>query len=126
LRIVAEARRAVLATIGPDGVPRTVPICFAVRAGEVVTALDHKPKGESRPARLTNITADARVTVLFDRYDDDWALLGWVMVRGRARIEPPGAASAVLAARYPQYAERPPAGEVIAISPERIAWWTWR
>lgn len=120
-----EARRAVLATIGADGVPRPVPITFALRDGDIVSAIDHKPKSGRVPARLANIAARAAVSVLFDRYDDDWEALGWVMVRGRARIEPPGTANEVLRARYPQYAAHPPAGAVIAITPERISWWSW-
>lgn len=124
--IVDGARRAVLATIGPDGAPRAVPITFALRGTDIVSAIDHKPKRARPPARLANIAARPAVAVLFDRYDEDWTRLGWVMVRGRARIEPPGSAGAELGARYPQYAGRPPAGEVIAVTPEAISWWSWR
>ncbi|HYZ46435.1 MAG TPA: TIGR03668 family PPOX class F420-dependent oxidoreductase, partial [Actinomycetota bacterium] len=42
-----------------------------------------------------------------------------------ATLEPPGSASAELLERYPQYRDDPPAGQVIALTPERILWWLW-
>ena len=49
-----SARRAVLATIAPDGHPRLVPICFVV-TGEppiLYTPIDDKPKRDGRPFAL--------------------------------------------------------------------------
>ncbi|MGH2820646.1 MAG: TIGR03668 family PPOX class F420-dependent oxidoreductase, partial [Actinomycetota bacterium] len=117
LRILQDARRAVLATIAADGSPRIVPVGFALREGEVVTAIDRKPKSGRRLARLRNLERDARVSLLADRWDEDWTGLGWVRVEGTARIEAPGSAAAELRARYPQYREEPPDGEVIVVTP---------
>lgn len=121
--IVDAARRAVLVTLGDDGAPHAVPVCFALRGDDVVTAVDDKPKRTRDLARVRNVRRDPRATLLFDRWDEDWARLGWVMVTARARVEPPGAAAGVLAARYAQYRERPPAGDVLACAPERVLWW---
>ncbi len=123
--LFAQARRAVLATAGRDGRAKLVPVCFALRAGNVVTAVDRKPKGGRRLARLRNIERDARASVLVDRWDEDWSRLGWARVEGSARVDPPGSADAELRARYPQYGGEPPDGEVIVVVPERIVWWTW-
>jgi PPOX class probable F420-dependent enzyme len=123
--IVTDARRAVLATVGRDGAPHAVPVCFALWRDGIVTAIDHKPKSGRPLARLANIEAGGRATFLFDRWSEDWRRLGWVMARGPARVEPPGSAARELAARYPQYGERPPQGPVIVLRPERVLWWTW-
>src|SRR6478609_11396275 len=86
-----SARRAVLATIAPDGHPRLVPICFVV-AGEppiLYTPIDDKPKRTDDPlalARVRDIQADPRVTVLVDRWDEDWTRLAWLRVEGGARL----------------------------------------
>ena len=128
--LLAGARVARFATVTPRGRPRIVPICFAV-AGEVIYhAVDHKPKATRELARLADIEHDDRAALLADHYtDDDWAALWWVRADGRARvinnITSPEAvrALALLAERYPQYRERPPAGPVVALDIERITGW---
>lgn len=118
-RFVESRRTATLATIGPDGSPRLVPICFALApltASETVlyTPLDEKPKAVAdvhELARVRDIARRSDVTLLFDRWEEDWSQLGWLRVRGEAElIEPEGpsvsghaAAVASLRARYPQY-----------------------
>ena len=121
--VVDAARRAVLVTIGDDGAPHAVPVCFALRDDDVVTAVDDKPKRTTSLARVHNVRRDARVTLLFDRWDEDWAGLGWVMVVASARVEAPGAADDALARRYEQYRARPPRGDVVACAPQRVLWW---
>ena len=123
--IVDEARRATLGTLDSRGRPHLVPISFALRNGEIVSAIDHKPKTTTSLGRVTNLTRDPNVTVLIDRYDDQWIRLGWIMVRGLARMEAPGSATGALSGRYPQYRSFPPQGEVIAIAPVSITWWIW-
>jgi PPOX class probable F420-dependent enzyme len=122
--VIEAARRAALATIDAAGRPHAVPITFALADGNVVTAIDQKPKTSVRPARLKNIDRRPDATVLFDSYDDDWRRLAWAMVRGTARIEAPGSHLDALAARYPQYRDDPPRGEVIVVQPYEIVWWT--
>ncbi|CAN5680651.1 TIGR03668 family PPOX class F420-dependent oxidoreductase [soil metagenome] len=125
--IAASARRAALSTSDRLGRPHTVPVGFALLRGEVVTAVDQKPKrGGKELARVANLRADPRVTMMMDRWDEDWRQLGWVMIRGIARLEPPGTATAELVERYPQYRDDPPRGEVIVVRPERLLWWTWK
>ena len=53
--------------------------------------------------------------MLIDHYEDDWSQLWWVRLRGPARIVDDRRAVELLAAKYPQYRERPPAGPVIAV-----------
>jgi PPOX class probable F420-dependent enzyme len=123
--VVGAARRAVLATLDRGGRPHLVPVCYALRGAEVVSAVDGKPKRTTQLARVANIERDASATMLVDRWDEDWSRLGWVMLRGRAEVRPPGSADHELALRYPQYRDDPPRGPVIALVPDLIRWWTW-
>jgi PPOX class probable F420-dependent enzyme len=123
---VDDARRAVLTTIDSHGRPHAVPVCFAIVGGEIVSALDQKPKSGRTLQRINNLRNNPTATVLFDRWGEDWHELAWVMVRGTARIEPPGTAGPELLGRYPQYRTSPPAGEVIVVRPAHIAYWTAR
>jgi hypothetical protein len=60
-----------------------------------------------------------------DRYSDDWSRLEWVQALGDAEVldEPPAGALEALAARYAQYAERPPGGPFIRLAPHRFVYW---
>ena len=91
---------------------------------KLYTAVDGKPKRTRRLQRLRNIEADPRVEVVIDHYDDDWAALWWVRLRGTARIVDDPRAMELLAAKYAQYAEHPPAGPVIAVAIEERSEWT--
>jgi len=120
----AESSVARLATVRPEGSPHLVPITFALQDGEIVTAVDHKPKRHQRLQRLANIEANPQVSVLIDHWDDDWSRLWWVRVDGRAvvhDIDPGGIAA--LAAKYSQYVHRPPRGPMIRITIENTASW---
>lgn len=148
-RRFGRARVMRLATVRPDGAPHLVVATFTLldqparpdgspgtpetpetpsRPDAVVTAVDHKPKTTTRLARLRNIAADPRVSILVDQYDDrDWSLLWWVRADGRGEeiAEKPDRTDAVrqLAAKYPQYAAEPPAGPVIRIEVHRWRGW---
>lgn len=124
-RIVLESRRSVLATVDRRARPHVVPVCWAVKDGSIATPVDDKPKRGHKLQRVLNVERNPNATVLFDRYEDDWKRVGWVMVRGRAAVEAKGWANDELAIRYEQYRETPPTGEVIVVHPERISWWTW-
>jgi PPOX class probable F420-dependent enzyme len=130
------ARRAVLATITPDGRPRLVPICFAVDPARPVlyTPLDEKPKSVddvARLARVRDILRDGRVTVLVDRWDEDWTRLAWLRCDGAAFVIEPGAsladrAGAIVALRdkYAQYGGHElEARPIIRMVIERTASW---
>jgi len=130
-RLFAGTAVARLATVTPAGHPHIVPVTFVLdsRPGHgdwVYTAVDHKPKSSTRLQRLRNIQAHPRAALLADHYADDWTRLWWVRADGAAAVL--GAAETagplrLLAARYPQYAARPPAGPVIAVRVDRWTGW---
>ena len=61
-----------LATIDPDGHPHLVPIVFVLDGQRLYSGVDAKPKRSRRLRRLENARQRPDVTVLVDRYDDDW------------------------------------------------------
>ena len=128
-----NARVARLATVDDKNRPHIVPICFVYDGKAFYTAIDRKPKrvSQDRLVRLQNIRAVSRVALLIDEYDDDWARLWYVLIRGKAELIPNSAhlerASAIrkLRAKYPQYASGM-LGEdapIIRITPERATGW---
>jgi PPOX class probable F420-dependent enzyme len=121
---VRRARVAVLGTVNEDGTPHLVPITFVLEGDVIYTAVDHKPKTTTRLKRLANIARDPRVTLLVQEYSDDWSVLWWVRLDGRAKVSSDrGEAIRALAAKYEQYRERPPSGPVIAVAP--FGWTGW-
>ena len=121
---VAQARVARLATVGPDGQPHVVPIAFALDGETLYSAVDQKPKRTRRLQRLRDIESNPRVEVLIDEYDEDWARLWWVKLRGTARVvERHERAAELLQAKYEQYRSEPPAGPFVVVDIERRVGW---
>jgi PPOX class probable F420-dependent enzyme len=127
--LVAAAPVARLATLRPDGTPRLVPITFVLLGGLICSAVDEvKPKTTTRLARLADVERDQRVGIVVDHYADDWSALWWVRVDGTAAVHGGGElrerALGALVAKYPPYAQVPPSGPVLVITPTRWAGWS--
>ena len=120
---LAHARVGRLATVTAAGRPHVVPVCFALSGGRILTAVDAKPKATTTLARLENVRATGRASLLIDHYDEDWSALWWVRVDGAANVIESDAAIDALAEKYEQYRTARPAGPVIAIAPDR--WRSW-
>jgi PPOX class probable F420-dependent enzyme len=119
-RFLAEARSATLATIAPDGRPRLVPICYIIGTDDrlarprLYSPLDEKPKRSQDPhdlARVHDLLVLPEVSLLVDRWSEDWSRLAWLRLHGRGELLEPephernehAAAAADLRAKYPQY-----------------------
>jgi PPOX class probable F420-dependent enzyme len=124
---VADSRVARLATIDGDGRPHLVPIVFALAGDVLYSAVDAKPKRSRTLRRIENARERPEVTVLVDRYDEDWTRLWWVRLRGRARVldggEEAELALALLGEKYEQYNEVPPRPPVLAIDVDEWRGW---
>lgn len=127
---LAAQRVGRLATADARGNPHVVPVCFAIAVNTLYITIDEKPKQASpRPLkRLRNMMENPAVAFVADRYDENWSLLGWIMLRGHVEVLGNGAehdnAQVLLRERYPQYramqlAELP----VIALRIERVTAW---
>lgn len=120
-------RRGVMSTVGADGSAHSVPVVFALVGDEIVSPIDHKPKSGKLMARVRNLARDPRVTLLVDHWDEEWARLAWVMVRGTARLDEtyPDAVLHALNDRYPQYEVDERHDALIRIRPQGFVWWSW-
>ena len=128
-----------LVTLDPDGAPAPVPIVFVRLAGRIWSPIDGKPKSGRPLARVRNVRADPRVSLLVDAYTEDWARLWWIRVRAEAHVvrgasAEGGTARDALRQKYPQYADVPlrgPRDEMLVLSPRSTQSWaaspeTWR
>ena len=127
---IRSSRVARLATADKRGRPLVIPICFVLSGTEFYTPIDEKPKHTSPLLlkRIRNIRANPHVSVVIDRYDDNWKRLAYVLITGRAEVLAKGQkhkrAVLLLRRKYPQYRqmaihERP----IIRIAPTHLKSW---
>ncbi len=130
LTFVRSARVAHLATADTDGQPLVIPVCFAFDGKEFFSPIDEKPKqvAPQKLKRLRNIRENSRVSLVIDRYDEDWRRLTYVLVSGKARVLTRGTkhrkAVRLLRRRYRQYRHmaidnRP----IIVVTPTWVKCW---
>ena len=94
---LAAARTATLATIAPDGRPAArarsaSSLVDAARTPVIYTPLDDKPKQVGDPrdlARVRDLLVRPDVSLLVDRWSEDWSQLGWLRLLGRASLLEP-------------------------------------
>jgi PPOX class probable F420-dependent enzyme len=109
LRLVRAARVAHLATADSTAQPLVIPICFAFDGKEFFSPIDEKPKRVSpqKLKRLRHIEENSQVSLVIDRWDEDWHKLAYVLVSGRAKILLTGQnhrrAVSLLRRKYRQY-----------------------
>jgi PPOX class probable F420-dependent enzyme len=127
---LATRRVGHLATADSRALPHVVPVCFVIRDRTLYITIDEKPKRAAGGPlkRVRNIEQNPNVAFVADRYEDDWSVLGWVMLRGRAEILTGGTehdeAQGLLRSRYPQLAAMDIARlAVIAVRVDRVTSW---
>jgi PPOX class probable F420-dependent enzyme len=116
-----QSPNATLGTADASGVPHLVPVTYVLTDEDhLYIAIDSKPKRSANLRRLRNIAANPNVSLLVDRYTDDWEKLWWARADGTAVIgefaEMPAGLLAAFQDRYPWYVANPPEGPVIDIS----------
>jgi PPOX class probable F420-dependent enzyme len=123
-----------LATRGSAG-PRQVPIVFARVQGDLWSPIDGKSKSGRELARVRDVRADPRVSVLLDEYGPDWSRLWWIRIDGVADVVRPADpksdsrvadALAALRAKYPQYESVPILREpptLLRVRPRTVTSW---
>jgi PPOX class probable F420-dependent enzyme len=131
IAFVQRQRVGRLATADAEGRPHVVPVCYAFDGARFYTPLDEKPKrvAATQLKRVRNITARPEVSLVIDRYDDDWSQLAYVQVAATAEMLEPndeGYATAVelLRERYSQYrAMALEQSQIIALIPAVVVSW---
>jgi PPOX class probable F420-dependent enzyme len=126
--MLLHARVGRLGLLDDDLAPRVLPVTFALQEGALWSAVDEKPKrlrGRAI-ARVRYLEQRPRAALTVDHYEDDWSALAWVQALGNVDIidaELAPAALGALYAKYDQYRERPPAGPLLRLRPERFVFW---
>lgn len=106
---IRSGRVARLATTDQKGRPHVVPICYALDGEELYSSIDEKPKRTPplQLKRISNILTNPHVSVIVDRYEENWTHLAYVLITGKARLliqgEKHKRAVALLRRKYPQY-----------------------
>jgi len=129
-RLIRSARVAHLATADKHRQPHVIPICFVFDGKQFFSPIDEKPKrvAPNQLKRVRNIRENPRVSLVIDRYDENWRKLAYVLIFGRARVINRGIAHRqavrLLRRKYPQYRrmaidQRP----LIVITTLRITAW---
>ena len=125
------ARIAHLATADLSGQPHVIPICFIFDGKHFYSPIDEKPKRTSaeKLKRVKNIRENPLVSLVVDRYDEDWSRLAYVLIPGKARILVRGVlhkrAVRHLRRKYPQYKAMAIEGRpMILITPKRFRSWS--
>jgi PPOX class probable F420-dependent enzyme len=129
---IAEGRVGRLATADAAGEPLVVPICYAFDGESLFSAIDAKPKtpGPRGLRRIRNLRENPRVSVVIDRYDEEWTRLRYVIIQGRAEVLTDGGdfsrGADLLLAKYPQYRRmglNRETGLMIKVTPARVTEW---
>jgi PPOX class probable F420-dependent enzyme len=124
--LLDSARCAHLGLLDDRDRPRVLPVTFVVAGGALWSAVDEKPKrvAPQELARVRFLRRRPEAALTVDVYDDDWSRLAWVQTLGSvAIVDADERAFAALAAKYPPYRERPPAGPLLRLDVERVLCW---
>lgn len=129
---IAGARVAHLATSDASGAPHNIPLCYWFDGARFYFVIDEKPKRNTglRIKRMRNIAENSRVALVVDHYEEDWSHLGYVLVRGHARVVDDSEEYLValrrLREKYLQYrgmALTPEKNPIVKIEPESVHAW---
>ena len=129
---IAEGRVGHLGTADASGQPLVVPICYAFDGESLFSAIDAKPKTQRGEGlkRIRNIRDNAKVSVVIDRYDENWSQLRYVIIEGQAQLLTDGPdfsrGADLLLGKYPQYRAMGldrGTGLMIKVRPARVTAW---
>ncbi len=132
LNFISGARVARLATADQAGQPHNVPLCYWFDGARIYFVIDEKPKRRTgtQIKRMRNIAENPRVALVIDCYEEDWAHLAYVLIRGHARVVDDQneymLALRNLRDKYSQYrgmALAPEKNLIVKIDPEHVHAW---
>jgi PPOX class probable F420-dependent enzyme len=124
-----QALTATLGTADASGQPHLVPVTYVLTDDDhLYIAIDSKPKRSTDLRRLRNINENGQVSLLIDKYVDDWEQLWWARADGRAVVaefsELPAGLLEAFQKRYPWYVANVPEGPVIDVTVTRWSGWS--
>ncbi len=130
LIMIKEAKVARLATVDQKLHPYVVPIVFVFHENSFFIPLDEKSKtvNPKNLKRVKNIEKNPNVTLLIDKYQNDWKKLFFLMIHGKAKVidgnnKLMDKIHKLLILKYPQYKKIGIGNSCITINPTKVTLW---
>ncbi len=131
LTLIKGAKVARLATVDQKSYPYVVPVVFVFHENSFFIPLDEKVKtvNPRKLKRIKNIEKNPNVTLLIDKYLNDWKKLFFLMIHGKATVTD-GKNSKImdkvhklLISKYPQYKKIGVGNSCIKINTTKVTFW---
>ena len=129
--LISRAKVARLATVDQKSYPYVVPVVFVFHENLFFIPLDEKIKtvNPRKLKRVKNIEKNPNVTLLIDKYQNDWKKLFFLMIHGKATVID-GKNSKLMdkihklfISKYPQYKKIGIGNSCITINPTKVTFW---
>ena len=129
--LIKGAKVARLATVDQKSNPYVVPVVFVFHENSFFIPIDEKVKtvNARKLKRIKNIEKNPNVTLLIDKYQNDWKKLFFLMIHGKATVidgknnKLMDKIHKLLISKYPQYKKIGVGNSCIMISPTKITFW---
>ncbi len=131
LTLIKGAKVARLATVDQKSYPYVVPVVFVFHENSFFIPLDNKTKtvNPRKLKRVKNIEKNSNVTLLIDKYQNDWKKLFFLMIHGKATVidgknrKLMDKVHKLLISKYPQYKKIGIGNSCITIQPKKVTFW---
>jgi len=128
--LIKEAKVARLATVDQKLHPYVVPVVFVFYENSFFIPLDEKTKtvNSRNLKRVKNIEKNPNVTLLIDKYQNNWKKLFFLMIHGKAKMIDGNSKlmdkiHKLLISKYPQYKKIGIGNSCITINPTKVTFW---
>jgi len=129
--LIKRAKVARLATVDQKSHPSVVPVVFVFHENSFFIPLDEKVKtvNTRKLKRVKNIEKNPNVTLLIDKYQNDWQKLFFLMIHGKATVidgknsKLMDKIHKLLISKYPQYKKIGIGNSCIKINPTKVTFW---
>ena len=131
MTLIKGTKVARLATVDQKSHPYVVPVVFVFHENSFFIPLDEKVKtiNARKLKRVKNIEKNANVTLLIDKYQNDWKKLFFLMIHGKATVIDEKNSKLMdkihklLISKYPQYKKIGVGNSCITIHPTKVTFW---
>ncbi len=129
--LIKGAKVARLSTVDQKSYPYVVPVVFVFHENSFFIPLDEKKKtvNSRNLKRVKNIEKNPNVTLLIDKYQNDWKKLFFLMIHGKAKVIDGNnklidKIHKLLVSKYPQYKKIGIGNSCIKIEPTKVRFWS--
>jgi len=130
MTLIKGAKVARLATVDQKLHLYVVPVVFVFHENSFFIPLDEKTKtvNSRNLKRVKNIEKNPNVTLLIDKYQNDWKKLFFLMIHGKAKMIDGDSklmekVHKLLISKYPQYKKIGMGNSCIRINPTKVTFW---